>query len=215
MLVRDRMSAPAVTITPDTVYRDATKLMRHGRFRRLPVVNETGELVGIVSERDMLHLSTSHGPALSVWELNYLLSSVEIRQLMTTKVLTTTADTPIEDAARVMADHKIGGVPVVDERNHVVGVITETDIFKTFVEMFAGGHPGLRLTLAAPEEQELLLELGKAISELGGSIVSVGSFHSDVSGSRGLVVKVRQAKKDQLIEVLEGLGDRVVDAREV
>jgi len=215
MLVQNRMSAPAVTITPDTVFRDAMKLMRHRRFRRLPVVDKAGELVGIVAERDMLHLSTSHGPALSVWELNYLLSSVEIRQVMTKDVIITTGDTPIEDAARLMADHKIGGLPVVDERRHVIGVITETDIFKAFVEMFSGGHAGLRLTLAAPQESDLLLELGKAVSDLGGSIVSVGSFYGDVSGERGWVVKVERAEKDQLIERLEALGDHVVDAREV
>lgn len=215
MLVQNRMSAPAVTITPDTVFRDAMKLMRHKRFRRLPVVNKAGQLVGIVAERDMLHLSTSHGPALSVWELNYLLSSVEIRQVMTKDVITTTGDTPIEDAACLMAAHKIGGLPVVDERRHVIGVITETDIFKAFIEMFSGGHPGLRLTLAAPQEKDLLLDLGKAVSDLGGSIVSIGSFYGDVSGDRGWVVKVERAEKDQLIDTLEALGDHVVDAREV
>jgi acetoin utilization protein AcuB len=94
-------------------------------------------------------------------------------------------------------------------------VITETDIFKAFVEMFAGGHPGLRLTLDVPEGKEVLLELGKAISELGDHLVSVGSFYGDISGKRGLVVKVRGVRKDQLVDALEALGDHVVDARDV
>jgi len=109
----------------------------------------------------------------------------------------------------------IGGLPVVDEADRVIGVITETDIFKAFVDMFAGGHPGLRLTLEVPEGKDVLLELGKTISELGGSIVSVGSFSSNAPGKRGLVVKVRGARKDQLVDMLEGLGDHVANARDV
>jgi acetoin utilization protein AcuB len=195
MFVRDRMSSPAVTIPPDTPFQDALKLMRDHRFRRLPVVNNKGRLVGIVSERDLLYASPSPATSLSVWEITYLLSKIHIREIMTKKVTTTTPDAPIEDAARLMADNKIGGLPVVDERNHVVGVITETDIFKTFVEMFAGGDSGLRLTLEIPERRDVLLDLSKAIRALGGSIVSVGSFYGDVSGKRGLVVKVKDAKK--------------------
>jgi acetoin utilization protein AcuB len=215
MFVRDRMSSPPVTITPDTPFQDALKLMNDHGFRRLPVVNKKGNLVGIVSERDLLYASPSPATSLSVWEITYLLSKIHIREIMTKEVITTMSDTPIEDAAHLMADNKIGGLPVVDERNRVVGVITETDIFKSFVEMFAGGHSGLRLTLEVPERKEVLVELDRAISELGGSIVSVGSFYGDVSGQRGLIVKVRGARKGQLVDTLEALGDHVVDARDV
>ena len=215
MFVRDRTSSPPVTITPDTPFQDTLKLMNDHGFRRLPVVNKKGKLVGIVSERDLLYASPSPVTSLSVWEITYLLSKIQVREIMTDEVITTTLDTPIEDAARLMADNKIGGLPVLDEHSHVVGVITETDIFKSFVEVFAGGHSGLRLTLEVPERKEVLLELDRAISELGGSIVSVGSFYGDVSGQRGLVVKVRGARKGQLVDTLEALGDHVVDARDV
>jgi acetoin utilization protein AcuB len=134
---------------------------------------------------------------------------------MTKDVITTAPDTPLEDAAYLMAQHKIGGLPVVDEHGRVVGVITETDVFKTFVEMFAGGHPGLRLALEVPERKGVLLELCRAIFDLGGSIMSVGSFYGHLSGERGLVVKVRDVDKGQLIGTLETLGDHVVDARDV
>jgi len=215
MLVQSRMSAPAVTITPDTVFREALKVMHYRRFRRLPVVDESGRLVGIVSERDLPHVSSSYAPAISVWDLNHLLSSVEIKQVMTTDVITTTPETPIEDAARLMAENKVGGLPVVNEHGHVVGVITETDIFKAFVEMFAGGHPGLRLTLVVPGGNGVLLKLGEAVSKSGGHVVSVVSFPGESAGERGLVVKVQDANKDQLIDVLQALGSHVVDAREV
>ena len=124
-------------------------------------------------------------------------------------------DALMEDAARLMVAKKIGGLPVVDEHNSVVGVITETDIFETFVEMFAGGHAGLRLTLEVPERKGVLATLSTTIFELGGSIESVGSFYGEVAGARGLVVKVRDVSKEQLVETLEALGDHVVDARDV
>ena len=215
MFVRGRMSSPAVTITPDTPFQDALKLMRERRFRRLPVVDKKGKLVGIVSERDLLHTSPSPATSLSIWELTYLLSEIEVREIMTEDVITTTPDTPIEDAAHLMAANKIGGLPVLDEQNCVVGVITETDIFKTFVEMFAGGRPGLRLTLEVPERKGVLVELSRAIYDLGGNVESVGSFYSGIAGERGLVVKVQDVSKGQLVDMLEALGDHVVDAREV
>lgn len=215
MFVRDRMSAEPVTVEASTPFQDALKLMREHRFRRLPVVEKSGKLVGIVSERDLLYASPSPATSLSVWELNYLLSKLQVREIMAENVITTTPDTPIEDAARLIVDSKIGGLPVVDEHSHVVGVITETDIFKTFVEMLGGGESGLRLSLEVPERKGVIAELSRVIFELGGDIVSVGSFWGDAPGERELVVKVRDVGKDQLVNKLEAIGDHVVDAREV
>jgi acetoin utilization protein AcuB len=215
MFVRDRMSSPVVTVTPDTSFQDALKLMRDHRFRRLPVIDKKDELVGIVSERDLLHASPSSATSLSVWELTYLLSKIQVREIMTKDVSVATPEMPIEDAAHLMVSHKIGGLPVIDEHNQVVGMITETDVFKTFVEMFAGGRSGLRLTLQVPERKGVLAQLAMSIAGLGGSIESVGSFYGDVAGERELVVKVRDVNKDQLVDALETLGDHVIDAREV
>jgi acetoin utilization protein AcuB len=215
MFVRDRMSSPAVTVRGNTPFQDALKLMGDHQYRRLPVVNKKGKLVGIVSERDLLHAAPSSATSLSIWELHYLLTDLQVKKIMTKDVSTTTPDSPIEDAARLMAANRIGGLPVVDEHNNVVGIITETDIFETFVEMFAGEHAGLRLTLEVPERKGVLAALSTAILDLGGSIESVGSYNSEVAGERGLVVKVRDVSKDQLVDTLEALGDHVVDARDV
>lgn len=138
MLVRDRMSSPAITAKPDTPFQVALKLMHDRRFRRLPVVDDNGRLVGIISERDLLYASPSPATSLNVWELHHLLSKLQIREIMTKDVITVTPDTPIENAAHLMAENKIGGLPVVGENHRVVGMITETDIFETFVEMAAG-----------------------------------------------------------------------------
>ena len=215
MFVRDRMSTPAVTIRPGTPFQDALNLMRERQFRRLPVVDENGKLVGIVSERDLLYASPSPATSLSVWELTYLLSKLHVKELMTRDVITTTPDSFIEDAARLMAESKIGGLPVVDGQGRVVGVITETDIFKTFAQMYRTGYSGLRLTLRVPDRKGVLAELSKAIFDLGGSIVSVSTLYDDTTGEYVLVVKVQDVNKDQLVHTLEALGEHVVDAHEV
>ncbi len=215
MLVRERMTTPAVTITPETPFQEALKLMRDKKFRRLPVVDSACKIVGIVSERDMLHASPSPATSLSVWEVNYLLWKLKISDIMTHNVLTINQDTPIEDAANLMVTHKIGGVPVVDNSGKVVGVITETDIFKAFVEMLGGGEHGLRLTVQVPTGSGTLAKLAGKITELGGLILSVGSMDRETDGAREIVVKVKGVTKDTLITALESIGDHVVDAREV
>ena len=135
MYVKHHMSSPALTITPDTPFQDALKLMHERKIRRLPVVDRNGKLVGIVSERDLLHAAPSPATSLSVWELNYLLWKLTVKDLMATKVLTVTPDALLQEAATIMLEKKIGGLPVVDQDQKVVGVITETDIFKALVDM--------------------------------------------------------------------------------
>jgi acetoin utilization protein AcuB len=215
MFVRDRMSAPAVTIHADTPFPDALQLMKDRKFHRLPVVDRDGVLVGIVSESDLLHASPSPASSLSVWEMNYLLAKLKIGQLMTTKVISVSPEMPIENAALMLVEYGIGGMPVVDERKHVVGVITETDIFKAFVEMLGTGQPGIRLMLRVPNGKGVLARLATAIAELSGNIVSVGTFGVAASGDALLLIKVADVSQDQLVETLEALGDHVLDVRVV
>lgn len=133
MLVREQMSAPPVTVAPSMNFSEALRLMRHRGFRRLPVVDGAGRLVGIVSERDLLYASPSSASSLTIWELNYLLSEMEVSSIMTRDVLTVEPETSIEDAARIMVKNKIGGLPVIDHDQRVVGIISETDIFTAFL----------------------------------------------------------------------------------
>jgi acetoin utilization protein AcuB len=215
MFVRDRMSAPVKTVTPDTPFQEALRLMREGRFRRLPVVDHDQRLVGIVSERDLLHAAPSPATSLSVWEMNYLLSKLKIEQLMAKDVVSVTADTPVEEAAGMMVTNRIGGMPVVDGDRHVVGIITETDIFKAFVEMMGINQPGLRLVLCVPGAKGTLGKLTTAIAEQGGNIISVGTYNVDLAGTASVIVKVVGVRQEQLVDTLEALGDHVVDVRQI
>jgi acetoin utilization protein AcuB len=150
-----------------------------------------------------------------VWEVNYLLWKLKVSDIMTHNVLTINQNMPIEDAASLMVNHKIGGLPVVDDAGVIVGVITETDIFKAFVEMLGGGQPGLRLTVQVPPGAGTLARLSGKITELGGLILSVGSMSRETDNERELIIKVTGVTKETLIPAIEALGDHVVDAREV
>lgn len=215
MLVKERMTSPAMTVTADTTFQDALKLMRDQKFRRIPVVDQEGKLIGIVSERDLLHASPSPATSLSVWEVNYLLWKLKVADIMTHHVITIAQDAPIEDAANLMVTRKIGGLPVVNSANQVVGVITETDIFKAFAEMLGSGEKGVRLTIKVPSGSGTLARLSQAIYEAGGLIISVGSLDKESARERELIIKVRGVTKDKIVKVLEDLGDHVIDAREV
>lgn len=122
MLVRDCMSAHPVTVHDDADYKVALKLMQDHALHHVPVLDERENLVGIVAERDLLLAATHHMQA-----------AVDVGDVMHRGVITTTVDAPVDEAAALMVDHRIGGLPVLDAASRVVGVITETDIFRAFV----------------------------------------------------------------------------------
>lgn len=190
MFVRDCMSSPVVTITSDQTLQMALQTMQTHQFRRLPVVDKNGRLAGIVSERDLLHAAPSPASSMSVWEHNYLLSRLNVQQVMTRAIIITTPGTPIEHAASLMIANRIGGLPVVDAQDRVVGMITETDIFRVFVEMLDGQEGNVRLTLELPENQGLPFALIESISILGGELISYGAF-SHANGMRRILMVVK------------------------
>lgn len=172
MLVGDRMTRNPVTILDTASIDDGIHLMRERKVRRLPVMDASGQMVGIVSDKDLLHAAPSPATSLSVYELHYLLSKLSIKQVMAKPVITVTADTPLEEAARVMADNKIGGLPVMDG-DKLAGIITETDIFKILVELLGARKAGLRLTCETIDQKGTVAQLTKAIADRGGNIVSL------------------------------------------
>ena len=131
-LVKDWMTRDVLTITPDTTLPEAHRLMVQNQVRRLPVIQD-GRLVGIVTRGDVRGAEPSGATTLSIWELNYLISNLKIEQIMTPDPLTISQNATIGEAARLMMDNKISGLPVVDDEGKVVGIITESDIFRLIV----------------------------------------------------------------------------------
>ena len=213
MLVGERMSHPVISITPDVPITEALNLMKQERIRRLPVV-KGGKIVGIVSDKDLLNASPSSATSLSVWEMNYLLSKITIRELMTKKVLTVTEDTPIEEAARIMADNKIGGLPVM-RNGSVVGIITETDLFKIFLELMGVREKGVRVTALFHEERGQLARLTQAIADKGGNFVAFGQFSGEDPSNRLVTFKVSGLSEQKVKEILAPLTEKLIDIRTV
>jgi acetoin utilization protein AcuB len=132
-LVRDWMTSEVISVTPKTTLPQAHELMTSHHIRRLPVIRNNGQLVGIVTLGDIRGAEPSQATSLSIWEVNYLLAKLRVDEIMTLHPITTSANSTIGEAARLMLDHKVSGLPVVDEVGGVVGIITESDIFRMVV----------------------------------------------------------------------------------
>ncbi|HNS52578.1 MAG TPA: CBS and ACT domain-containing protein [Anaerolineae bacterium] len=212
MLVRDRMSTKPVTILVSTPIAEALRTMRQADVRRMPVLDEAGKLVGIVSEKDLLVASPSPASSLTVSEVHYLLNHLSVSELMSTEVITISPDTPVEEAARIMADHKIGGLPVM-ESDRLVGIITETDVFTVLLEMFGAREKGLRMTLEIPERKGEIARISLTIAQLGGNILALGTFWGDDPNTAVVTIKVEDVEVETLLAAMRNLGLTVTDAR--
>ncbi len=212
MFVKDRMSHPVITVTPDVSIVDALDIMRRERIRRMPVVDKRGHLVGIVTEKDILNASPSSATSLSVWEINYLISKITVAEVMTKDVITVDENTCLEEAARIMADNKIGGLPVM-RGDKVVGIITESDLFKVFLELMGARVPGVRLTVLVPDVPGELAKLARAVADVGGNIISLSTFEGDDPSHKYIVMKIRDADAEALRAAVTPLVDKVVDLR--
>jgi acetoin utilization protein AcuB len=211
MLVGKRMSHPVISVSPDTPISEALNLMKEESIQRMPVI-KNGRLIGIVADTDLLNAAPSPATSLSMWELNYLLSKITVKDVMSKNVRTVTEDTPIEEAARVMGDNQIGGLPVI-RGDEVVGMITETDLFKIFLELMGAREPGVRVAALVPEKPGELAALTQAISDAGGNFISLGTFEGESSSNRMLTFKVAGLSKEKVQELIEPLIEQLVDIR--
>ncbi|MDU4961289.1 MAG: CBS and ACT domain-containing protein [Sporomusaceae bacterium] len=204
MFVATRMTPNPVTITPSTPVTEANHLMHTNRFRRLPVV-DNGKLIGIVTDRDLREVSPSPATALSIHELNYLLSKMQVKDVMKKNVVTITEEATIEEAALLMVSNRIGGLVVVDGAGSVTGVITETDIFKCFIEIMGLEKGKTRLTVDVADKVGRLHEITGIFAELSINISSLAIYPLS-SGEYELVIRADVRETEQLVKRLEAAG---------
>jgi acetoin utilization protein AcuB len=213
MFVGERMSHPVLTVKPSMPIAEALNFMHTEHVRRLPVVGARGELLGIVTEKDLLNASPSEASTLSVWEVSYLLSKITVERIMNRKVITVEENMPIEEAARIMADNKIGSLPVL-RGGELIGIITETDLFKIFLELLGARESGVRLTALVTDEPGKLHQLTGAVQELNGNIIALGTFMGESSQNRTVTMKVSGIGADALRKAIAPLVEKVVDVQE-
>ncbi len=212
MLVKERMSQPVISVAPDLPIMEALNLMKREQIRRAPVM-KNGKMIGIVSERDLLDASPSDATSLSVWEINYLLSRVPVSDVMTKEVLTLDEDTPIEEAARIMVDNKLGGLPVMRGKS-VVGLITETDLFKCFLELMGARELGVRVTAMVVDKPGVLAKITSTINDIEGNFISFGTFSGRDPAHREITFKVSGPNQGQVLEAVTPLVEEIVDIRD-
>ncbi len=214
MLVEKRMKRDPVSLSPEDSFRHAMTLIRQKGIRHLPVV-EGNRLVGIVTDRDIRQASPSPATSLEIHELHYLLEKVRIREIMTRKVYSVTPDTPIEEAARLMLQHKIGGLPVLQAgAGTLVGIITETDILAAFVDVMGIQQEQTRLELVLEDRPGAFLEVCRIIQEQGGDIVSVVTATATHRGqeTKVLILRLEGVTIEPLVKHLEASGHTVLSA---
>lgn len=207
MLVKDRMTLNPYTVTPDTKINDAFAIMRDHNFRRLPVV-KMGKVVGIVTERALHRVTPSDATALSVFELNYLLGKMTVADAMTKDPVTIQDNQQLEDAAILMRKNNIGALPVLRE-NRLVGIITETDIFDTFIEMLGARHTGTHLCLLVPNEPGVAADVFTIISKY-----QVNIQHLVLNNTRDgaeIIVKLDTDDASSIKRALAAKGYKILD----
>jgi acetoin utilization protein AcuB len=197
MLVIERMTRPPITIAGEAAVEDALSVLAEQKQRHLPVLDADENLIGIVSEKDLLRARCEES----------------VEKVMTREVVTVTEYTALEEAARIMADHRISSLPVMRD-GRLVGIITETDLFHIFLELLGGREEGVRLTMLVPEERGILASLTSEIAHMGGNILALSTFQGEDPTNRMVTVKVSDVPTDKLVAIMEALGMEIVDVRE-
>jgi acetoin utilization protein AcuB len=233
LLVKDRMTPqPLIVVTPDAPITEAQRLMQEHNIRHLPVVTDhpstdslaprpPARLVGLLTRETMLQAIPWSAASLSVLETQYVLSKVKVEKVMIRDVTTITEDVAVEEAARIMVDHKIGCLPVLREGT-LVGIITDIDLLATTMEMLGARRPGLRLSVMVPNRVGEIARLATAIAEIGGNLSAFGTWEGEVEATSGvpeqmgIVLRVDGVSKEQLVATVEKLVEmEILDVRGV
>ena len=190
MFVSNWMTPKVITVDKNDSLGSALRLMRENRIRRLPVVSG-GKLVGIVSDRDLKGALPSRATSLDVWELHGLIDRLKIGDIMTKNVITTTPGATIERVAMIMMEKKIEGIPVLDAKGSLVGIVTEGDVFRALTEVTGVSQKSTRISLLIPDTPGSIMEVADLVRAKGGKIFSILSTKAKVpNGQRELVMRI-------------------------
>ena len=210
MTVSKNMTINPVTTTPDMGVFEAFELMKSEGVQRLPVLDGDGNLVGIISEKNIT--SAAADKEVSIVEFALLLSKIKVGDVMTKEVITVSVDDPVEMAARKMSDNDISILPVVDNNGKLVGVVSRSDLFRLLLELFGTRHYGIRVTFRIKDQKGVIAKLAIALEKIGANIVSIGNLDSD-QGYSTIIMKINGVEKSLIKDALTPLVDGNLDIR--
>lgn len=208
MFVINRMTKNPMTVTADTKVDEVAHLMKKHNFRRLPVVDD-GKLVGFLSDSDLMRVAPSPATTLSRYEINSLLAKICVRDIMKKDVVSVNVGATIEEAALIMYKNKIGGMPVVSNMGAVVGVITETDIFKTFVDVMGLADGKTRITLEVTDKIGVVKDIAEIFGQAGVNIDSLITCKKE-DNKYEIVIRGDITNIDDIKAKLEAKGYKVI-----
>ena len=212
MIISNVMTRNPIFVSPDMSVNDARALMTREKIGKLPVLDKNNRLVGIVTKKDLVKAGPSAATSLDMYEISYLLSKLKVETVMERNVLTVQQTEVVEEAARIMADSQVGCLPVM-KGELLVGIITETDLFRTFVDMFGARHDGIRATFQVEEKPGMIAQVSKAIADANGNIVSLVTFDGDDMSQRRCTVKVTGVERSTFEEILRNSTLEIEDIR--
>lgn len=219
MLVEDWMNQDVVTIEVDDSMLNAIRILEERNIRHLPVLRK-GKLVGIVTDRDLKKAAPSDATTLATYEIPYLTDKIKVEEVMTRNPATVPFNYTVEEAAEILLSRKISGLPVVDRDGTLVGIITQTDIFKVLIALTGYGHKGIQFAFVLEDRPGATKEVTDIIRNYKGRIVSILSSYERASkGFRNVYIRTFGMDRERLSELKHALKGSpkllyVIDHRE-
>jgi acetoin utilization protein AcuB len=219
MLVKNWMSKNVITVDANDSMFDATKIMKENDIRMLPVMKK-GKLAGLITDRDLKRASASDATTLEIHELIFLLSKIKVKEIMTKDPITIPSDYTVEETAEVLLENKISGVPVVDDRGQVVGVITQTDLFKVMVSLTGLKKRGINFAFQVEDRPGSIKALADVIRKFNGRMATILTSYDGVKeGYRKVYIRMYNINRSKLEQLKEELMEKgtllyMVDLRE-
>ena len=208
MLVSNWMSKPVITVDANDSMQDAIKLLKENNIRILPVV-EHGKLVGVITDRDLKRASASDATTLEIHELFYLLSKIKVKNIMTKDTITVRPDFSIEETAQILLKNRISAVPVVEGQSQVVGVITQTDLFRVLTTLTGVEKRGIQFAFIIEDRPGSIKKITDTIRNYNGYLVSiVASKENAPEGYRNLYVRAYQIDRARLPQLQKDLQEK-------
>jgi len=219
LLVENWMNPNVITVDADDSMLDATKILKEHNIRHLPVL-EKGKLVGVITDRDLKRAAPSDATALEAHELLYLIANIKVREIMTKNPITVPYNFTIEEAAELLLQARISGMPVVDKDGDVIGTITQTDLFRVLISLTGVGKKGVQFAFLLEDRPGSIKDVADVIRAYGGRMASIlSSYEKAPEGHRYVYIRMYDVNREKMSQLKEELKKKakmlyIVDSRD-